>query len=179
MERLDRLTELAEGAVSGGRPALEALLRASLPLAHAIARGRLGDGAAAADAAAEALAKVGRGVDRLKSAAAYPAWLRRIVLRCAVDARRAMPKALEAQLTPRIDPRPGPVETAAATERVEAVRGAVGRLSAELREAVLLHYLEGLSYREVASILGKGLGTVARRMKRAHGELRAALEEMR
>ena len=57
----------------------------------------------------------------------------------------------------------------------EQIRGAIGALPPRLREPVLLHFAEGLSYREVARTLGTGISTVARRMEKSLVRLKRSL----
>ncbi len=60
-------------------------------------------------------------------------------------------------------------------ERSRTVRDAVTALPTRQRDVVLLHFVEGLSYREIARVQEIALGTVARRMKRALSALKQAL----
>lgn len=53
---------------------------------------------------------------------------------------------------------------------------ALGRLSPELREVVLLVSVEDLSYAQTARALGIPIGTVMSRLSRARAQLRAATE---
>ena len=55
------------------------------------------------------------------------------------------------------------------------VRSAVGRLSPDLRMVVVLRYSQGLSYEEIAAVLGCSPGTVASRLNRAHKKLERRL----
>lgn len=57
----------------------------------------------------------------------------------------------------------------------EALRQAMARLSAEHREVVMLHELEGLTYEEVAVILNVPVGTVKSRLHHAFSYLRKAI----
>jgi len=50
-------------------------------------------------------------------------------------------------------------------------------LNAEQREVLLLVALEGLSYREVATILGLPVGTIMSRLHRAREHLRRNVNE--
>jgi RNA polymerase sigma-70 factor, ECF subfamily len=62
-----------------------------------------------------------------------------------------------------------------ASERREAVRAALARLTAEQREALELAYFEGLSHSEIAERLGLPLGTVKSRILAAMKVLRVGL----
>jgi RNA polymerase sigma-70 factor (ECF subfamily) len=57
------------------------------------------------------------------------------------------------------------------------IRLAISGLPEVFREVVVLRYFEGLSYRQIASILGCPAGTVMSRLNRAKAELRAMLDE--
>ena len=170
---MENLIALARTARNGDRAALEELLLASTGLVHAVARARLGDSLAAEAAAVDALARAARGIVKLQDAQAYPHWLYRIATRCAIDA------VASATVAPAIgehaDAARGPVETLVAAERAAEVRAAVESLPPKLREPVYLHYVDDLSYRAIADVLGVGLGTVSRRLARAQSILRRRL----
>jgi RNA polymerase sigma-70 factor (ECF subfamily) len=153
---------------------IEELLGRSAGLVHAIARARLGDGLAAEEAAVESLARIARGLPGLRDPQAYPRWAARVAERCVAGVARTGPPA-EPLVAEPVDPAGGPVATAVATERSQRLRHALAELRPRLRTPVLLHFVEGLSYREIARTLGVGLGTVARRMERALAVLRRAL----
>jgi len=55
-------------------------------------------------------------------------------------------------------------DPAGQVEKVERVRSALERLPPQQREVVFLAFYEGLSYREIAGILGVSEGTVKSRM---------------
>jgi RNA polymerase sigma factor (sigma-70 family) len=55
------------------------------------------------------------------------------------------------------------------------VEAALGALAPEFRAAVVLCDIEGLSYEEIASVLGLKLGTVRSRIHRGRAQLRRAL----
>ena len=170
---MEELAPLAERARSGDRAALEQLLHASAGLAHAVARARLGDSLAADGAAADALAAVALRISTLRDARAYPHWLYRIAARCAARAAPAPTAPMREQPAAG----PGPVETLVAAERAQRVRRAVAGLSMRLREPTYLHFAQELGYREIAEVLGIGVGSVSRRIRRALELLRARLEE--
>jgi RNA polymerase sigma-70 factor (ECF subfamily) len=57
----------------------------------------------------------------------------------------------------------------------EELRAAVAELPLEFREVIVLRELEGLSYKEIASVLSIPLGTVMSRLTRARARLQQTL----
>jgi RNA polymerase sigma-70 factor (ECF subfamily) len=57
----------------------------------------------------------------------------------------------------------------------EEVRAAVEQLPVEFREVIVLRELEGLSYKEIAAVLGVPLGTVMSRLTRGRARLQQCL----
>jgi RNA polymerase sigma-70 factor (ECF subfamily) len=64
----------------------------------------------------------------------------------------------------------------APVELAEVLR-AVARLSPEHREALVLHWVHGYRYDEIAPMLGIPIGTVQSRISRARAHLRKILED--
>src|SRR5471030_262580 len=67
-------------------------------------------------------------------------------------------------------------ETQEAPVELHEVRRAVDRLPQEQRAPLLLHWLHGLKYEEIATKMGLPLGTVQSRISRARKALRAMIE---
>jgi RNA polymerase sigma factor (sigma-70 family) len=61
-------------------------------------------------------------------------------------------------------------------ETVERVRHALEALPADFREVMVLRELEGLSYKEIAAVVGIPIGTVMSRIARARERLLVVLE---
>jgi len=118
-----------------------------------------------------------RALPKLNDAAAFRAWLFRIARdRVYREFRRA-----RIDFHPLEERRP-PGEFAAepeASETVDAegVHQQIERLSAEHREALVLRFIEDMSYEEIARVTGSTLGTVRSRIHYAKRALRRALEE--
>lgn len=74
-------------------------------------------------------------------------------------------------------PAPGCPATQEAPVELREIRRAVARLPRNQREALLLHWLFGLGYHEVAARLGIPRGTVLSRISRARVALRAIIAE--
>lgn len=74
------------------------------------------------------------------------------------------------------DPARGPEELAVAADQGRLVMEGLARLPQVFREAVVLRDLEGLSYEEIAEVLGVRVGTVRSRIARGRDHLRELLE---
>jgi RNA polymerase sigma-70 factor (ECF subfamily) len=75
------------------------------------------------------------------------------------------------------DPARGPEELAVAADEGRRVMASLSRLPHVFREAVVLRDLEGLSYEEIAEVLGVRVGTVRSRIARGREQLRHLLEK--
>jgi RNA polymerase sigma factor (sigma-70 family) len=64
-----------------------------------------------------------------------------------------------------------PEELALQSSNYELLRQALEQLPAEFREVIILRELEGLSYKEIATITAVPLGTVMSRLARARKRL--------
>ena len=94
--------------------------------------------------------------------------------RCSLD---AMERRDFRRTEPHSQDEDGSPELALARHELEAaVERALSRLSASLREVVLLRYVEGLPYEHVAGALHVPIGTVKSRLSRAHAALERSLE---
>ena len=76
----------------------------------------------------------------------------------------------------RPDDRLGPEALLLQQQTVDRVRRAVEQLPVDFREVVVLRELEGLSYKEIAAVVGIPMGTVMSRLARARERLLAVLE---
>jgi RNA polymerase sigma-70 factor, ECF subfamily len=74
------------------------------------------------------------------------------------------------------DPTRGPEELAVAADEGRRVMEGLARIPQVFREAVVLRDLEGLSYEEIAEVLGVRVGTVRSRIARGRDQLRSLLE---
>ena len=62
-------------------------------------------------------------------------------------------------------------------ERVHALQRAVGELTAEQRDVLVLKHVEGLAYEEIAQMTGATVASLKMRMHRAYDRLRELLKE--
>ena len=76
----------------------------------------------------------------------------------------------------RLDDALGPEERLLQQHTVASVRAALEQLPVDFREVILLREIEGMSYREIATILRIPIGTVMSRLARARDRLTTALK---
>jgi RNA polymerase sigma-70 factor (ECF subfamily) len=139
----------------------------------------LRDGAEAQDVAQEALVRMWRERARVEDEGAKT-WLLRTAHNLCIDRlrrRRVRGEVADGEevVTWRADDRPDPERQAAAARLGERIRSALGELSEIDRAVVVLREVEGLSYDEIAAMLGMPLGTLKARLHRARERLRERL----
>ena len=109
--------------------------------------------------------------------AALATWLHRIAYTKFIDAQRAERRAVgmrERLSSPKESPA-DPLDTAMASDEARRLYRALDGLDAPAHTVLVLHYLQGLSYREMAAVLDEPAGTVKWRTAEALNRLRAAL----
>ncbi len=164
-------------AAAGDHDAFSELAAAAITGLYGIASLILRDDELAKDAVQNALFAAWRDIRGLRDPDRFEAWLRRLTVRACyrvarTERRRA---AVEQQFSPIHDP-------AALDEdhRLLAVRDeldrAFGRLSAQERAVIVLHYYLDLSTSDAAASLDIPLGTMKSRLSRATRAMRAAIE---
>ncbi len=135
-----------------------------------------GDHAAALDVTQEVFVKAFRAAHGFRTDARFSTWLYRIAANACIDElRRRRRVVLFGDIPSAIHPA---VEPADPTDLSGEVAVAVSRLSPKLRLAVLLRYLDDLSYDEIATALDCSVGTIASRLSRAHAILARQLAHL-
>ncbi len=101
-------------------------------------------------------------------------WMLAIIRNTALDFLRRHQASAAIPLGEGLDPAdrsPGPERQLLDQSRRERLRRAISSLPEEFREAIVLREIEGLSYKEIAAVLGVPMGTVMSRLSRARGLL--------
>src|SRR4051794_19275509 len=138
-------------------------------------RKMLHDVQGAEDALQDVWLDVFRAVARLADLGAFRAWLYRITRDRALRElrRRRLPvRSLEG-----VEPPNGSLGEAAFTaEDAQRIHAALDELATEHREALVLRYVEAMTYEEIARVVGCQVGTVRSRLYYAKRALRGVLE---
>ena len=140
-----------------------------------------GDRAVADDVTQQIFLKLFTAIRQFRGDSEFTTWLYRLVVNACLDERRRRRRLLPwgetvAMRNPS-DKKPQEKQYAR-LEIAEAVREAIGELKPKFRLPILLKYIEGLSYEEIASVMGCSKGTVASRLNRGHSQLAKRLSHL-
>jgi RNA polymerase sigma-70 factor (ECF subfamily) len=111
-----------------------------------------------------------RDKDRVKS------WLFMVLYREFVDSRRLRKREVLGEVEAALDQQPVIRPAPGSGLDAATVMAALGSLDESARAPLSLFYLESLSYKEIATVLGIPIGTVMSRISRGKDQLRARLQ---
>ena len=135
---------------------------------YTVARRLLGNRADAEDAVQRAFLKAFEARESYAPRWALSTWLYRVLTNVCID---------ELRRRRRVPPEPLPPGRAGTqVDRVDLTR-ALAAVPREARVLLALHYVNGLSYRELAAIRGISVNTVKSQLARGKAILKHALEE--
>jgi len=166
----------------GDREAFRLLFEAYKDRVFSIACYSLGDQAAADDITQQIFVKLFTRIGQFRGDSEFTTWLYRLVINSCLDERRRQRRLLPvAEFLPmrKGAHRKSPETGYERREIAGSVREAIGGLKPKMRLPILLKYIEGLSYEEIAEVLGCSKGTVASRLNRAHKALAKKLSHLR
>jgi RNA polymerase sigma-70 factor, ECF subfamily len=167
--------DLVRSAQAGHRPAFGVLVDRYWDRLYRWLCRLTRDGIAAEDIAQETFLKAFAAVRSFQAGSNFRAWLFRIAHNNFVNYRRAL-RHNRQPLVPEVaeDPR-GPVGDLLSREAVQQVVEAVGKLPGEFRAALLLRVDEGLSFRDIAEVMGITEETARWRVFKARQKLMSIL----
>jgi RNA polymerase sigma-70 factor (ECF subfamily) len=167
---------LAVRAQSGSRAALEALVDRHYATIHRIAWRHCGDRTEAEDIAQDACIRIASSIGSFERRASFATWYHGIVLNAARDAFRARGRvnALAVAMATVGPEEPGETEIGRCGAE-DALWSAVRALPERQREAVQLVYIEGMSHRQAARLIGCAEATVSWHLFAARRAMKALL----
>jgi RNA polymerase sigma-70 factor (ECF subfamily) len=172
------MNDLVRGLQAGRPEAFERLVGEFGDRLYRFARRMVGE-RAAEDLTQEVLLRVMRSVGDYSPTGRFESWLFTIASRLAIDeARRRKAENLRSEADPEgglgrtLSKTPEPPQQAEDEERRRAILEAVERLPLDQKQVFLLREEGGLSFREIAEIVGCPLNTALGRMHYAMESLR-------
>ncbi len=182
-------------AVSGNEAAFDELVRRHTPRMYRVALRIVGNPLDAEDALQDAWILAWRALPRYRGESAVSTWLYRIVTNAALallrqqrptiplDAHSAGDEPGRSRLNPAplevVDERANPERHVVGAHEVDVVLSAIASLELSQRVPLVLHELEGLTYEEVAEVLGVTVPALRSRLHRARVALLDRLRELR
>jgi RNA polymerase sigma-70 factor (ECF subfamily) len=137
----------------------------------------VGNAADAEDIVQETLTGAFRALHAFRGGSSVRTWLARILVRQAAAHHRRRKRAIDLLHLRRPAAEASEGGPAQAVDARIDVSAAIRALSREHREVVVLREMQGLSYEEIAEVLGIPRGTVESRLFRARRELAERLKE--
>ena len=140
-----------------------------------------GDRAVADDVTQQIFLKLFTAIRQFRGESEFTTWLYRLVVNACLDERRRRRRLLpwgETVAMSNPSEKKPQEKQYARLEVEEAVQKAIGELKPKFRLPILLKYIEGLSYEEIASVMGCSKGTVASRLNRGHSQLAKRLSHL-
>jgi len=133
-----------------------------------------GDETAANDVTQQIFLKLMKSINQYRGESEFTTWLYRMVVNACTDEHRRRRRFLpwgEPNLSKVSEKRPQQEKHFEGVELSAALRKAIRELRPKFRLPILLKYIEGLSYEQIAAVLNCSKGTVASRLNRGHKQL--------
>ncbi|MCS6860496.1 MAG: sigma-70 family RNA polymerase sigma factor [Abditibacteriales bacterium] len=163
---------------AGEQEAFRVLIDRHQRMVYSVALRMLGNAEEATDVAQETFVRAYMALDRYKPGGHFGAWLRRIAVNLCLNERRRPTAVSLDEVDPDGVTTDDPVHIVLAAAQAQAVRRAIHGLPPEYRAVVVLRYLDGLSYRDIAQSLGVSVPTVETRLHRAKKMLQERLQDV-
>jgi RNA polymerase sigma-70 factor (ECF subfamily) len=156
--------------------AFEEIVARYTPRLRYYLRKMLGGAEAADDALQEVWLDAFRGLPRLIEPAAFPAWIYRLARDRALRDLRRRRSYLPLESSDAVEDVKD--SEGFSTEDAARVHEALDKLAPEYRDVLVLRFIEGLSYEQIAEVVGCPLGTVRSRLHYAKQAMRRVIEGM-
>ena len=167
---MENQSKLVKRAQSGDKHAFAELIEHEQQRLYTLAVRELGSASDAEDAVQEALIRAWRALPRFRAEASFSTWIYRIQLNAIHDQRSKRARSGGSPLDD-VPETADPRDALLASELSGALQSALNELDETYRAAVLMSDVSGLSYCEIAGILGVAEGTVKSRIFRGRAEL--------
>lgn len=173
---------LVRQAAHGDAYAFEQLMRKHESRMYSVAVRMCGNRDDAQDCVQDAMLRIYRALDRFKGQSSFSTWVYRITMNTCLDELRrrksrattSLDQLLETGWAPT-DEFDTPEHRAIAGERRQALSKAIANLPEDMRSAIILREMQGLTYEEISDALSVNVGTIKSRISRAREKLRQCI----
>lgn len=173
---------LVRAAQSGDADAFGQIVRHYQRAVYRVAYGLTRNASDADDLAQETFVRAWQAIGRFRTGEPLYPWLARIAMNQAISLFRRRKRRPETPLEPLLEAGrqwgggADPAKEVSDRDHAAHLEAALAELSHEHQSVLVLRAVEGLSYDEIADVLGVPAGTVMSRLARARAELRARLK---
>lgn len=182
MSDLQTEADIIEACKEGDREAFHILFEEHKDRIYTIAFHYSGDESMARDVTQQVFLKLFTTIGQFRENSQFSTWLYRIVANACADEhrkrRRFVPFSPEIEVS-KMTVKSSQEEAYHRRQVADSVSAAIAELTPKLRLPILLKYVEGLSYDEIAEALGISIGTVSSRLNRGHKMLARKLGHLR
>jgi len=171
---------LVARAIEGDQAAFEEIYERHRHAVYKVALGMLRNPEDALDVVQETFVKAHKSLARFERRASIGTWLCQIGLHQAIDLqRRRKVRKADALEEGRVaeSGQPAPATLAEGSELQAALTKALAELSDKHRQVFVLYTVKGLSYKEIAEVVGISVGTVMSRLFYARKNLQGKLAQ--
>ncbi len=176
-------TEMISRCQQGDQEALKEIFNKYHKKVYRIAYGVVRHREEALDIVQEVFIKLFRSIKNFKGKSHFYTYLYRMVMNTAIDHARKTGKQFissldeEGSFEPSDELEKGPEKILLQKELEERVKGAMEKLPAEQRAALIFRDVEGLSYQEIAEAMGCSIGTVMSRLHYGRKRIQELLKD--
>lgn len=174
---------LIQRAARGDAAAFNALMEAHQNRMYAVALRMFGSREDAEDCVQEAMLRIYRSLASFKGQSTFSTWVYRITMNICLDEMRRRKNRQGASLDGLLEEGWSPSDDRDTPERHalrREVRGAIlqyiRELPEDMRAAVVLRDIQGLSYEDIARALDANVGTIKSRISRGREKLREKIQ---
>ena len=173
---------LVQRAGRGDSAAFEQLMEAHESRMYAVALRMCGNREDAQDCLQEAMIRIYRAMGSFKGQSSFATWAYRITMNSCLDELRRRKNRQATSLDALLDVGFSPADEvntperySLAEEKKRALERAIAELPEDMKAAVVLRDVQGLSYEEIADALQANVGTIKSRISRGREKLRQIL----
>ena len=180
--------ERVKAAQAGDRAAFDELVERHKDIVYAVAYRFARDPDLALDLSQDVFIRAYRGIKSFRGKSSFSTWLYRIAMNTCIDYTRKRSRSVDAQTVPEevaeyagseaveTGGARGPDDQVLSGELGEQIQKAIDALPPYHKSVFVLYEIEGLSYKDIAAIVGCSIGTVMSRLHYARKKLRMMLE---